>query len=166
MPRASRLAARPLLAVALAMVALCVPRAIEAQRGRRRAQTVRIAIGEVAASRGGPGAAAAFSQALEEALEAQPQVDLAPARRAQLVVRGSVVRWDRHAVHDGVEVRCEVSLIVADRGGSIRAMLRGRGGARGGGDPARLSTNALRAAVRGALRPLSTQGAVLASAGR
>ncbi len=158
MARAKRLAARPLLTVVLAMAALCAPRAIEAQQG-----SLRIAVGEVAANDGGPGAAQALSRALVEALEAQPEIDVAPARRAQLVVRGSVVRWDRQAVDGGVEVRCEVSLIVSEaRGGSIRAMLRGRGGARGGGDPSRLSNDALRAAVRGALRPLSAQGAALA----
>ncbi len=66
-------------------------------------------------------------------------------------------------VEGSLEVRCEVSLVVTEaRGGSIRAMLRGRGGARGSGDAARLSNDALRAAVRGALRPLATQGEQLA----
>jgi hypothetical protein len=162
MARAIKLAARPLVAVALALVAVCVPRAIEAQRGSA-GRAVRIAVGEIAARDGGPRAAQALSRALVEALEAQPSIHVAPPPRADLVVRGSLVRLDRHAVEGGVEVRCEVSLIVAEaRGGSIRAMLRGRGGARGGGDPARLSNAALRAAVRGALRPLSTQSAALA----
>ena len=64
---------------------------------------------------------------------------------------------------EGLEVRCEVSLVVADaRGGAVRAMLRGRAGARGGTDAARLQGNALRAAVRGALRPLAQHGHALA----
>jgi hypothetical protein len=162
MAGASKLAARPLVAVALAMAALCVAGATtEAQRGG----SLRVAIGEVGASDGDPGTVRAFSQVLSETLAAQPLVDVTPAQRAQIVLRGSVVRWDRRPVEDGLEVRCEVSLVVADaRGGSIRAMLTGRGGARGAGDPARLSADALRAAVRGALRPLASQGTALARA--
>jgi hypothetical protein len=159
MARAGKLAARPAVAVALAVAALCVAVVTEAQRS----PSLRVAIGEVATNDGDPGTVQAFSQALSEALAAQPAVALTPTRRAQVVLRGSVVRWDRRNVEGGLEVRCEVSLVVADaRGGSIRAMLSGRGGARGAGDPARLSANALRAAVRGALRPLATRGPALA----
>ncbi len=159
MPRARELAARSALAVALAWTVWCVPGA-EAQRS-----ALRIAVGEVASNDGDRAAARALSEELARAIEQQPDVDLAPRRRAELVLRGSVVRMTRERVAGGLEVRCEVSVIVTDGGGSIRAMLRGRGGARGGGDPARLSSDALRAAVRGALRPLASQGARLASAG-
>ncbi|MCZ7685422.1 MAG: hypothetical protein M5U28_44260 [Sandaracinaceae bacterium] len=156
MARAKRLAARSVV-IALAAAAMCVPSASGAQRG-----PLRVAIGEVGSS-GGPDAARALTRAIAEALEQQPAIDVAPARRAQLVVRGSISRWEQRAVSGGLEVRCEVSLVVTEaRGGSIRAMLRGRGGARGGGDAARLSSDALRAAVRGALRPLATQGPALA----
>jgi hypothetical protein len=161
MARATRLAARFVPTIALAAAVSCVP-SVASARGR---PLLRIAIGEVAAVEGGAAAARALSRALAEAIEAQPDADLAPMRRAELVLRGSVVRIERSAVAGGLEVRCEVSVIVADaRGGAIRAMLRGRGGARGDGDPARLSDDALRAAVRGALRPLSSGHARLALA--
>jgi hypothetical protein len=159
MPRARELAARSAFAVALAWMVVCAPD-VSAQRS-----ALRIAVGEVGASDGDRAAARALSRELALAIEQQPDADLAPRRRAELVLRGSVVRMTSERVAGGLEVRCEVSVIVTDGGGSIRAMLRGRGGARGGGDPAQLSSDALRAAVRGALRPLATQGARLASAG-
>ncbi len=54
-----------------------------------------------------------------------------------------------------MEVDCEVSLILADaRGGSVRVMLSGRAGARGGADGDGVERAAVGAAVRGALRPL------------
>src|SRR5690606_4765970 len=149
MPRARQLAARSALAVALALSVWCAPDA-EAQR-----PALRIASGEVAANDGDRAAARARSEELERASAAQPDVEHAPLRRAARVLRGSVVRMARERLAGGLEVRCEVPVLVTDGGGSIRAMLRGRGGARGGGDPARLSSDAMRAAVRGALRPLA-----------
>jgi hypothetical protein len=139
------------------MAVLCVPPATQAQRA-----PVRVALGEIGAADGAPGAAAALGEALERELRGRDDVQLTGPRRAQLVLRGSVTRLDRRRVGPQLEVRCEVSVIVADaRGGSIRAMLRGRAGARGA-DAARLSENAMRAAVRGALRPLATHGRSLA----
>lgn len=118
-----------------------------------------IAVGEMAATAGGPRAATALESAIETELASRHDLRLAPdARRARYVVRGSVVQLERRQVSDGLEVRCEVSLIVADaRGGSVRAMLSGRAGARGVDDADRLARAALEAAVRGALRPLGTQ---------
>ena len=157
MRRAKWLAGRPMW-VALAMTICCVPLASHAQRA-----PVRVAVGEVGDS-GGAGTALALSSAIGQALEENPEVRLTTTPRAQLVVRGSVVRLERRQVDGELEVSCEVSLIIADaRGGSIRAMLRGRAGARGGRDAERLSDNALRAAVRGALRPLGSQGHALAA---
>lgn len=74
-------------------------------------------------------------------------------RRARYVVHGNVTQLD--VVDDGGRSRidCEVSLLVADREGNVRAMLRGR--ASGSGvRVAPLTESVLRAAVRGALRPL------------
>ena len=159
MPRARQLAARSALAVALAWMVWCAPDA-SAQRS-----TLRIAVGEVAAN---DGDRAAARRQIDVGLLLDRPLELLgerARRRAELVLRGSLVRMTRERVAGGLEVRCEISVIVTDGGGSIRAMLRGRGGARGGGDPAQLSTDALRAAVRGALRPLASQGARLASAG-
>lgn len=153
MPRATKLAARS-CAIVLALVLCGVGAAADAQ-GR----SLRVAVGAVGSE--------GLSDALTEAIETHPGVDLAPVPRAEVVLRGSIVRWERHRVANQTEVRCEVSVIVADaRGGSIRAMLRGRGGARGGGSAERLSHDALRAAVRGALRPLGgSSRARLARAG-
>ncbi|HJL17389.1 MAG TPA: hypothetical protein RMH99_17100 [Sandaracinaceae bacterium LLY-WYZ-13_1] len=158
MPRAHGLAGRA-LGLAVATAVLCVPMATRAQRG-----PVRVALGELGASEGGPRTARALEAAIERALRDREDVRLVGAGRAQLVLRGSVVRLERRRVGRALEVRCEVSVIVADaRGGSIRAMLRGRAGARGS-DPTRLRANALRAAVRGALRPLAAHGRALARA--
>lgn len=117
-----------------------------------------IAVGEMAASAGGVATASALGDAVESELSSRRDVRLAPdARRARFVLRGTVVQLERRQVSDGLEVRCEVSLIVADRGGSVRAMLSGRAGARGVDDPEQLAHAALEAAVRGALRPLGSQ---------
>lgn len=157
MLRADELAARSAMAVVLAMTLWCAPRAMAQP-------STSVAVGAVAASEGGAAAARELSRALAEVIEAQPDVRLAPRGRADLVLRGSIVRMERARVDGEVEVRCEISVVVTDGGGAIRAMLRGRGGARGDGDPARLSRDALRAAVRGALRPLAAQHAHIARA--
>jgi hypothetical protein len=138
------------------MTVCCVPLATHAQRA-----PVRVAVGELGA---GEGSADALFGAIARTLEDNPEIRVTTTPRAELVVRGSVVRLERRRVGNELEVSCEVSLIVAEaRGGSIRAMLRGRGGARGGRDAERLSDDALRAAVRGALRPLASQGHALAA---
>ena len=93
---------------------------------------------------------------LETELQGRDDVRLASsARRARYVLRGSVVHLEQRGVADGIEVRCEISLIVSEaRGGAIRALLSGRAGARGVDDPERLARAALEGAVHGALRPL------------
>ncbi len=76
-------------------------------------------------------------------------------RHARFVVQGSLTRLDRRDAPHGMEVDCEVSLILADaRGGAVRLMLSGRAGARGGADHQAVERAAVEAAVRGALRPL------------
>ncbi len=120
-----------------------------------------VAVGETGALTSSPVAAGALREALVRELGRLPSLRVASAREARYVVRGSVTRLDRSPVGSEVQVRCEVSLIVADaRGGSIRLMLSGRAGARGS-DAVTLERAALDAAVRGALRPLpSTLGAL------
>ncbi len=119
---------------------------------------VRVALGELSGAR-----APELGEALRDTLRRTRDVRLTDRPRAQLVLRGSVQRIERRVVDGQVQIDCEVSVIVADaRGGAIRAMLRGRAGARGGTDEAALSGNALRAAVRGALRPLRASGHALA----
>jgi hypothetical protein len=104
---------------------------------------------------GGPLAAAALDGALRTALEAQPGVRIeGRAERARYVVTGSIVEWTSREVVDGHEFRCGVSIVVADAHGAVRAMLSGRAAARGEGDLDALSSRALLAATRSALRPL------------
>lgn len=132
---------------------------LSAQRRRARRSPVNVAIGELSGAR----VPMAFSRAVGEALEAHPEVRVTSSSGADLVVRGSIVSMRQTRVDGNTEIRCEVSMVVADaRGGAIRAMLHGRGGARGDGAVDRLSHDALRAAVRGALRPLGQQGRTLA----
>jgi len=117
---------------------------------------LRVAVGQTGSTVGAR-SAEALSQTLATELAARADVELATGIRAQIVVGGAVVAFERTSRGDQIEIHCEVSLIVSDaRGGAIRAMLRGRGGARGS-NPAQLSRDALRAAVRGALRPLASQ---------
>ncbi len=119
-----------------------------------RAQTAMpIAIGETSAP-GAEGAevAGALRRALSEELDAVSGVSVTSSRRARWVLRGSVTRLD--VLQDGERnaIECEVSLVVAEHG-SVRLMLQGRAAARGA-HVERLRESAIRAAVRGALRPL------------
>ncbi len=139
------------------VLGITLPQTSVAQRG-----ALRVAVGELG---GEPEHARSLDRAIHDALGSQADLQVTETRRAHLVLRGSIVRWDARSVRGEHEVHCEVSLIVSEaRGGAIRAMLRGRAGARGGGDLEHVSQDALRAAVRGALRPLSTQGTALARA--
>jgi hypothetical protein len=117
---------------------------------------LRVAVGQTGSTVGAR-SAEALSETLQAELAARTDIELATNVRAQIVVGGAVVSFERTTRGDQIEIHCEVSLIVSDaRGGAIRAMLRGRGGARGS-DATQLSRDALRAAVRGALRPLASQ---------
>ncbi len=115
-----------------------------------------IAIGETSA----PGALGAeLRNALRDELGGVANVRVTNARRARYVLRGSITHIDERRESDRME--CEVSLILADRrGGNIRLILEGRAAARlpqGDDAVARLRPEVLRAAVRGALRPLGEQ---------
>jgi hypothetical protein len=114
---------------------------------------LRVAVGQTGSTVGAR-SAEALSETLQAELAARTDIELATNVRAQIVVGGAVVSFERTTRGDQIEIHCEVSLIVS--GGAIRAMLRGRGGARGS-DATQLSRDALRAAVRGALRPLASQ---------
>ena len=149
MTRAKRFVARAVCAIA--MVVVCAYSA----RGRADRRVVRVAVQD--------GAGHGLAEAMRDELGRNPEVRVVAPQSAELVLRGSVTRLRRGVVDGQLEVRCEVSVVVSDaRGGSIRAMLTGRAGARGGEDADRLSRNALLAAVRGALRPLASTGARLA----
>jgi hypothetical protein len=97
----------------------------------------------------------ALRQALSSELVNVGGLRLESQSRARYVVQGSLTRLERRDIDRGMEVDCEVSLILADaRGGAVRLMLSGRAGARGGTDGVAVERAAVEAAVRGALRPL------------
>jgi hypothetical protein len=119
-------------------------------------RTAGVVIEDTGAAVGGATAAAALDGALHEALNAQPGLRLeGRAERARYVITGSIVEWSDREVVDGHEFRCGVSIVVADSHGAVRAMLSGRAAARGEGDLGSLSSRALLAATRSALRPLA-----------
>jgi hypothetical protein len=115
-----------------------------------------VAVGETA-SRVPGAAASSLGDALASEIGALGDLQLTDeAEDARFVVGGAITRFERRNVGADVEVRCTVSLFVREaRGGSVRVMLSGSAGARGARDQGRLGQVALRAAVRGALRPLS-----------
>jgi len=115
-----------------------------------------VVIQDTGAAVGGPSAAAALDGALHEALGAETGLRIEGRHeRARYVITGSIVEWNTREVIDGHEFRCGVSIVVADSHGSVRAMLSGRAAARGEGDVGSLSSRALLAATRSALRPLA-----------
>jgi hypothetical protein len=130
---------------------LCLPSSVSSQRGSPR---LSVAIGDTGARVGGEPVAEALEEALHAAIAARPDLREEESRRARYVVTGSVTELDAHPTADGHEVRITVSIVVADRGGSVRAMLSGRAAASGDLGPPRLTADALRAAVRSAMRPL------------
>ncbi|MBX3249137.1 MAG: hypothetical protein KF901_18305 [Myxococcales bacterium] len=135
------------VAVMVAVVGLV--HAVEAQR------STAVAIGETAAPEAIVGEH--LRAALSEELGAVHGVRVTPTRSAHYVLRGAVTRLEVEGESDRRRLECEVSLIVADRrGGSVRMVLSGRASARGPGVE-RLQSQVVRAAVRGALRPLGPQ---------
>jgi hypothetical protein len=98
---------------------------------------------------------AALRDSLEDALRHSKGLRRTSAARAHHVLHGRIRALERSRHTDGqAQVRCEVSVIVAERrSGAIRIMLRGAATARGGRRTA-LARRALDAAVRSALGPL------------
>lgn len=137
-------------ACALVVALFCTARPSAAQRF----EALSVAVGETAALAEAAVLAPELRAALADELAHRPEMRLAPMRSASLVVRGSITRLERVRSGDHGQVRCEVSLIIAERrGGSVRAMVRGRASAQGTLGIA-LDRAVIRAAVRGALRPL------------
>ncbi len=119
-------------------------------------RTTGVVIEDTGAAVGGPPAALALDGALHEALNARSGFRIeGRADHARYVITGSIVEWSTRDVVDGHEFRCGVSIVVADSHGNVRAMLSGRAAARGEGDVGSLSSRALLAATRSALRPLA-----------
>jgi hypothetical protein len=137
-------------ACALAFALVCGARPSAAQRFR----TLAVAVGETAALVEATALAPELRAALADELAHHPELRLSPMGSANLVVRGSITRLERSRAGDHGQVRCEVSLIVAERrGGAVRAMVSGRASGQGTLGVA-LDRAVIHAAVRGALRPL------------
>ena len=107
-----------------------------------------MAIGEIAAP-AAPAMAPVLARSLDRVVRELSGTRRRAGTRPRYVLRGALTKLERGPEH----VRCEVQLIVADRG-SVRMMLRGQAEARGGSSSHRAET-ALQAAVRSALRPLA-----------
>ena len=114
-----------------------------------------IAVGSTGSAVAPPGMEGVLRSALSEEIASLGGVRLEEPAHARFVVQGAVTRLERRDARPGVEVQCEVSLVVSDaRGGAVRVMLSGRAGARGTEAGDAVERAALQAAVRGALRPL------------
>ena len=112
-------------------------------------RTTNVAVGSVTGPSGD-----SLRRALAQELESAPGVRLTQSRRASFVVAASVTRLDEVESRQRLELECEVSVFVSDRrGGAVRFILQGRAAARGA-PTQRLRDTVIRAAVRGALRPL------------
>jgi len=138
----------------LAAISTCAPLAPASGQPARLQHGPAVTIGEVGTQVGGNRTGRALHRALVEELSALGGVRLSGPVGARYVLRGSVTRLERRQVERDLEVRCEVSLVLSDARGNVRAMLSGRAGARGGGDAQHVERVAMQAAVRGALRPL------------
>lgn len=141
---------RLLLPAAAPVVALVMGAVMGTLHAARAQGSLPIAIGETSAPEAD--VEGALRRALSEELGAVNGVSLTSSRRARWVLRGSVTRLDVQRDGERNAIECEVSLVVAERG-SVRLMLQGRAAARGA-HVQRLRESAIRAAVRGALRPL------------
>lgn len=144
------------------VMAFAMTASLDAQaRPRGRAplpQRPAIAVGDAGARVGGVHASTELEHALRTALATHPSVTLSADRtHARFVVTGSVVELSAHALAEGErEIRCRVSLVVADaHGGAVRAMLEGRAGVRGGGTEDAMRRSAVRGAVTSALRSIA-----------
>ncbi len=144
-----------LLGAVVATMHTCAPLAPAFAEGRARRTEPTVAVGPTGSAVDNRAAGRALRDALSAELGTLGGVRLSSRGAARYVVHGSVTRLDHQRLPDGVEVHCEVSLVVADaRQGTVRVMLQGRAGARGARDAERLEEVAVQAAVRGALRPL------------
>lgn len=142
-----------LLSVSASLDAQARPRA---RLGARTVAPTAIALGHFAPL-GERSADGDLEGAIRTALASHPSVTLSADRsHARFLVTGSVVELSHHVLTPQErEVRCRVSVVVADaRGGAVRAMLEGRAGVRGGGSEASMRRSAVAGAVASALRSI------------
>lgn len=133
--------------LALAAVTVGAARPSSAQRP----EALRVAVGETAALPEAGSLVPELREALSAEMSMNPRLRLSAPRAARLVIRGSITRLERSSVDGRGQVRCEISLVVAERrAGTVRALLRGQARAQGTPGEA-LDRAVVRAAVRGAL---------------
>lgn len=118
-----------------------------------------LAIDVAAAADAGASPRRELETALRAVVSDDPRLRLVESRSgARYLITGSIVELTDHVVSsDEREVRCRVSLVVAEaRSGAIRAMLEGRSGVRGAPEDRSMRERALRGALRGAIRSMTT----------
>lgn len=109
----------------------------------------------VADIRGDEGEAEELRRLLREETERVATVRIVARARARYVVRGAIVSCERRRVERQHEVRCEVAWVVSDRRSeNMQAVVRSSGTVRGS-SRAWVEAEALRAAARGIVVPLS-----------
>lgn len=151
-PKVTRWQAMALpMMVGLGLLALSSLSAVHAQP-RRKAQTA-IALGAInQSSPSGQVVGKTLRTALRTQLSELPDVRQTASRSAHFVLNASVTRLTKDRLRAQQRVGCEVSVVIADEEGTVRLMLSGRSVATGNGET--LVDSAVRAAVRGAMRPL------------
>ncbi len=136
--------------LALGVVTLGAARPSSAQR----LEALRVAVGETAALVDAARLVPELRDALAAEVSMNPRLRLSAPSAARVVVRGSITRLERTSIGARGHVRCEISLVVAERrAGTVRALLRGQASAQGAPGEA-LDRAVIRAAVRGALGSL------------
>lgn len=133
---------------AIALTAALSLNVSSAQRPRR----ANIAVG---ALQGPEAARPSLQRVMATELRQAHGVRVTGRGRAAYVVSAAVTRFEERESPGRLELECEVSLIVSRRrGGAVRAVLSGRAAARGAPND-RLRDSVVRAAIRGALRPIA-----------
>lgn len=147
-----------LMIVAAAFVASTVPTRVAARR------SIRVALEAPAGVDVDAATLLALSESMRASLTQQRGLQVVDRRHADFLLWGSVTHLSERIDRGKREVDCNVSVVVADAaGGSIRFTLAGRAIARGDQRSLLLTTQAMGAAVRGAMTPLERGlGAVLA----
>jgi hypothetical protein len=142
---------------AIMSVALTVPAAATARR------SIRVSLEAPAGVDVDAATLRSLNESMRLSLTQQHGLQVVERAQADFVLWGSVTRLSDRVDRGKREVDCNVSVIVADAvGGSIRLTLAGRAVARGDVRSRVLASQALGAAVRGAITPLERGlGAVL-----
>lgn len=150
---------RRLTAFGVVVVVWCICQAlVEPSRtfARPTVVAIRVALAEAATDTVDANTLRTLNDSMHDNLSQQRGVQLVSREQADFVIWGAVTHLSNRVQQGEREVDCNVSVIVAEaRGGSIRFTLAGRAVARGDVRSNALTNEAMTAAVRGALTPLS-----------